>query len=416
MSDIKVLVDSKAEVFNATNVDVDDLSNVSDEALLAAHKMASLAEKYYAQVSVREKTFMNSIYGATGAVGFDFVHFNCAEDICLEGQYYINKGQDTANHYLMHKWHLDTETHTKLKEMFPGMFAGVFTEQLPIKDYVVYIDTDSIYVEFDDLVKTTGFTGASPLLIQALNNIVLKKLFTKALGDIVEKRHGENFLKFDLESVSSVGFFLAKKKYLLAEHWDDASNIIWEEPHEHLKGKGIEIARNEFSQLAIKMIKYILKQIVMGTLTRDNYKAYMRNAYKIFSDPRVAIHQCCKFVNLKQASYDKILKQDKHGIEFGPRTMPQARGAAMFNHLIAKHELTEYYAPIRAGVKVGWYLTTDGTEFAFDLNGDFPSEIAPPCDRRAMFEKVVGRPINRFAVLAGFDVEDYMSEETQVKI
>ena len=417
MSDIKILIDTKQTVFDATGVDVENLANVSDEMLLEAHKMASLAEKYYAQVSVTEKRFMNSIYGATGAVGFDFCNFNTAEDICLEGQYYINKGQDTANNYLMQKWHLDTDTHNKLYERFGReMFTGDLTAQLPVKDYVVYIDTDSIYIEFHDILTTTGWQGDSPTFIRALNEFVLRDEFEKALGSAVKRRNGTNYLKFDLESVSSIGFYLAKKKYLLAEHWVESVNIVWDDPHNHLKGKGIEIARNEFSQLAIKMIKFILKEIVMGTLTRANYKAYMRNAFKIFSDPKLPIHECCKFVNLKHESYAKILKQDATGVEFAPKCLPQARGAAWYNHLVEKNGLQEYYQPIRGGVKVGWYVTTAGTEFAFDLNSEFPYDIAPECDRHAMFDKVIAKPINRFATLAGFDVDNYLSESTQIKI
>jgi len=411
----KILVDSVAELKAKTGVDVvnDDLSKYSNEELLSALKSATLLEQYYAQVSVTEKTFMNSIYGATGTKHYEFASFECAEDICLEGQFYIKKGQEIANKYLREQWHLDIETHKKIKEKFgEDKFTGDFTEQLPYIDYVVYIDTDSIYVEFDQLVNSVGFNGRIPELIVYLNDIVFRDLFSSSLGGIVDKRHGENYLKFDLENTNAVGFFLAKKKYLLAHSWADSSNEIYDKPHEHLKGKGIEIARREFSNLVIKMIKFILASIIEETLNRDNYKAYMRSAFDVFC--KVDIQECCKFVNLNKSN-DYIAYSNAEGFALNKRALPQHKGVARFNHLRIKHKLEEYYPPIKDGVKVGSYLDIKGEWFSFEL-GEFPKEIAPEIDRLAMFQKVVITPINRFAALAGYDVDDLFSKTTQINV
>lgn len=413
---MSVVTNVEQELFELSGVDVrQDLSNVATDVLVKAYTQSRFLAFYYAAISVTEKRFMNSIYGATGTIHYEFSNYFCAEDVCLEGQFYIKTGQKILNDYMINHWHKDVELHQKLLDEFaPIDFSNSFDVQLPDIDYVLYIDTDSMYVDFNPLIQAIGFKGKPPQIIQFINEHRLRGLFKDKLGNVVKHRNGENQLKFDLESVSAVGFFLKKKKYLLAYSWLDSTNQIYDKPHENLKGKGIEIARRELSALVIKMIKYILAEIVQKTLNHDNFKSYMKAAYGVFTDERIDVHECCKFVTLNK--YDKYVEySDAIGWNTRKRALPQHKGAALHNHLVMKNKIGDRYPMLRDGYKVGVYTTTSGEYFAFEL-GNFPHEIAPPIDRHAMFQKVVTTPIVRFATLAGYDVQDVLSDNTQCHI
>jgi DNA polymerase elongation subunit (family B) len=411
---IKELVDVNLDVMAKTTVDTNgDLSQYSDEQLCRAWVYASNQEKYYDQTSDTEKLFMNSIYGATGTIYFPFCNYNTAEDITGEGKYYILKGQQIINTYLNDKWHLDTDTHEKLvAELGQDKFTKPFGTKLPYMDFVLYIDTDSIYVEYDQLIQSVGFTGKATELILALHGIRIKELFATELGRIVDKRHGENFLLFDLELVAAMGIFLAKKKYVLGIEWTDKKNIIYDDPHNHIKGKGVAIAQRGTSKMVIQIIKLILGEIVSDSLTSENWKTYMRNAWVIFE--KAPLEMCCKYIGLNKTG-DYIDYADVTGYGTLYRALPQHKGAARHTHLILKNKLGGKYPQLSDGEKISVYLDVDGIPFAFE-QGNFPYEFAPEISKEFMFEKLIIKPLTRFAEVAGYDMDNILGKTTQVRI
>jgi hypothetical protein len=92
---------------------------------------------------------------------------------------------------------------------------------LAIKDRIMYIDTDSLYIEFIDLMVACGYNGDMSDFFVTFYNKYLGDIVQDRLHAIVNNRHGESMQKFDLEHISSDALFRKKKSYLKANTWED---------------------------------------------------------------------------------------------------------------------------------------------------------------------------------------------------
>ncbi len=383
----------------ASAISTDELVALRDSAKIDADKKGNMSNAI--------KIFMNSIYGATGNNNFVFRHKEVAADITAESREFIQKSQFFINEWMHHDWHKDTLLHQKLRdsEKIKGFFDRAVTVvwQLPKADYVIYIDTDSIYVEFVKLFESIGFNGTNSgcaEFILLLNDFVLRDMFNKRFEDLLEvHRHCRNYLSFDLESVSSVCFFLAKKKYIKAYIMEN--DIVYDDPTEHISPTGIELVQSSTPDFCRDLLMGVVKGIVKGDITNKNYKSSMLETHKVFCGEDVGVEQKSKYVGLGKY-HENITKADKDGWGFVKGAQAQFRGAARHNHLIAKAGLHGRYKPI-GNHKVGWYMDIDNVPFSYHA-GQFPTDIAPPVNNEVQFEKLILAPIQRLAKVAGFDV------------
>jgi DNA polymerase elongation subunit (family B) len=101
------------------------------------------ASKYY-NYEQAVKLMLNSIYGAFGNPYFYFFNVDIAETITLQGKDAILYTESLINRYFKEYWHKDTEVHTQMGITVSGKIE---------KPVGIYIDTDSIYVKFDEVIK-----------------------------------------------------------------------------------------------------------------------------------------------------------------------------------------------------------------------------------------------------------------------
>ena len=103
---------------------------------------------------------MNSIYGAVGNSFFVCFNTEVAEAVTLQGQDMIKFSERIVNRYFQEHWHLDTELHEKL---------GVSSVRKIHRPLVIYSDTDSNYVSFEEVVNSCKYQGDSKELILKIN-------------------------------------------------------------------------------------------------------------------------------------------------------------------------------------------------------------------------------------------------------
>lgn len=404
---------------------VDTLPTLSAKELDSLLMDAWMLSNQYGAKSITQKTFMNSIYGATSNAWYPLCNVNSAADITGEGRFYIRYAANGINNWFTNTWHVSDKLHELLRAYvfkhkdgsveydMSAHFSDVSeVAKLPPVDYVLYIDTDSIYVEFDECIKSIGYTGEPVYFIRALNELALAPLFNQILGDKVKQRNGENFLKFDLENISAVAFFSAKKKYLCALAWEESNNKVYDNPAAHLKGKGIELAQNSFTKPVLAMLKYLLSKLVTEELNNDTYHKYMHALFSKFC--KLSIEEKCKYMNIDHAKYmSYITKCDADGYEWGSGALLQHKGAARHNHLLYKYpDLQQTYKFIEG--KAGVYIDEQGIPFCFNPY-ELPHEIAPPINNALQFSKLIVAPINRLAILAGININVDIFSEYEVK-
>lgn len=369
-------------------------------------------------MSTSQKTMMNAIYGATANKHYYFASYESADDITAEGRFYIHLGEKTINDYFKKAWHLDTELHEHLRnhEELKNSFDPNQTEVKQLdqrKDYVYYIDTDSLYVTFEYIMLSIGFDAKKEdkyaRFIMEMNAFRLRGLFQDKLGEVISDRNGENFLVFDLESISESTVFVVKKKYIMSLKMED--DKIYDDPLKHIKAKGLELAKASMAQTVKNMIKFIITLLFKEKLDSNNYKSYMRYMYKQFCE--LPIQMRCELGNCN--TYEKNVLNDTTNVELAKGATANVRGMANYNFDLKKNGLQTKYEPLKGG-KIAWYYTTDDRiSYAFNID-EYPEEIAPPIDNVRQFMKLVGDPVARIVTCAGIDISNPLSAQTSIKI
>jgi len=182
------------------------------------------------------KILLNSLYGAIGNQYFRFFDQRIAEAITLSGQLIIRWAEKGINDYLNSV--LKTET-----------------------DYVLAIDTDSLYVNLGPLVKELN--PKSP--VDFLDKIASEKLepvFEKSYDDLFKILGGiENRMGMKREAIADRGIWTAKKRYIL--NVLDNEGVRYTEPK--IKVIGIEATKSSTPAQVRQALREIFKVIVSGS-------------------------------------------------------------------------------------------------------------------------------------------------------
>ena len=137
------------EVTEAVEENIDNLSIEELEALAADYDIMSNKFTAYEQAV---KLSLNSIYGAFGNKWFHFFDINIAESITLQGQNAIIYSETVLNKYFNDFWHKDTKLHEEL---------GIKVKGKLHRPSVIYIDTDSNYVQFGEMYDSVEWLDES---------------------------------------------------------------------------------------------------------------------------------------------------------------------------------------------------------------------------------------------------------------
>ena len=336
------------------------------------------------------KLFLNSIYGACGSPWFAFFNADVAEAVTLQGQDLIKYSEKILNKYFMEFWHNDKKLHNHL---------GLKEVKKLEKEPCVYIDTDSVYLEFKHIIDGTDWEGTPIDFILKSYNFFLKDYLIKCY-DIYAKKNGtQNFQNFELEKISDSGIWLAKKKYVYNTIWKDAGDDkgIYVESLSDITAKGVEIAQSSAPKFVRETLKSLLKYLFTKkkdfnpTEFTGLLKKY-KEEYKLKNLEDIAISSSI-------SDYEKYVLTDKEKLVLEKGCPIHVRAAAIHNHKLYNSPYKKRYQPIRSGEKVKYYhvktKNDDENVFGF-IAGSFPIEFAPSIDYDVQFSKSIVQPMNRF--------------------
>jgi len=347
------------------------------------------------------KVTLNSIYGAFGNKWFHFFNINIAESITLQGQNAILYSEKILNKYFQEFWPKDIKLHEELNVTVKGQCY---------KPAVIYIDTDSCYVQFDEMYNTCEWHGeklsVDTFILEVYNRRV-KDYVVKAMELYASKTNTDNFLVFELETIAYSGIWMSKKKYI--------QNIAWEDklkederykPLSKIKTIGFDTIQSSTPTFSRAKLTETLKIILSedGGPSGDTLQkltSFLREAKKQFKMAKIDEIAFNKRTN----NIEKYIVDDHIEFQFGLKCPPNVKAAGYYNFLLnnnAKYKTK--YRMIGNGEKLKIYhaLDPNGISEVFSyLPGDHPIEFAPQVDYETQFEKSIIDPLNRVLTSVG---------------
>ena len=337
-------------------------------------------------IQMARKIQLNSAYGAIGNEYFRYYKLENAEAITLSGQVSIRWIEDRMNNYL--------NKILKTKD----------------EDYVIAVDTDSIYLHLGPLVEviykerektTEGVVG----FLNKICEMEFEKYISssyEALANYVNAYEQKMFMK--RENIADRGIWTAKKRYIL-NVWD-SEGVRYAEPK--LKMMGIEAVKSSTPAPCRTMIKDVLKLIM--TKTEDDVIDFIENCRTKFrSLPPEEISFPRTVSNVKK--YKSVNAIYEKG------TPIHARGALLFNHYVKKNQLTQKYSLINNGEKIKFcYLKRPNPiqENVISFIQQFPEELNLDkyIDYDLQFEKSFLEPLKIILDSIGWSAERTVNLES----
>lgn len=340
------------------------------------------------------KLVINSCYGSLANKWLICFNAEVAETITLQGQHLIKYAEDRLNSYFNDFWHNDTELHKKM---------GITCEVKPIKrPTVIYMDTDSCYVAFEEVLESCGWTGDEKDFILQVNEHRLTNYLNTCFDKYAQRWNTDNHMDFELENISETGIWLAKKKYILDEVWGSGistaslSSIIF---------KGVELAQSSTPAFAREKLKELVKYIFTKKkkLSKNDLITLLRtikDEFKMADPEKISMGRSIN-------DYGKYILNDTTAFEMGKQTPIHVRASGYYNFVLNQDsKYKAKYQMIRAGDKVKFYYAkaknknAEENVFAY-LAGSYPYEFAPAIDYDEQFSKTILDPINRIVVSMG---------------
>ncbi len=368
---------------NASPEEIEDYLSKNDFAGRKASEVDEIMSYCQVQADIYNnfqlgtKVVINGIYGAFGFSGFYFYNPVIAESVTKQGKNAILNAERLINLWANKVWQKDTKTHM-------AMGIKITDPDKDIKPITRYIDTDSIYTSYEDIIKVTDWfdhdvwrltkinkqndqkefeyvsKGGYPTEDDArkyfdvdsidttkyewsidtiepegrefcltINRVFMSNYLKKIHEEYAKKNGTPNILDFELEAYNEAGIWLAKKKYI--------KNMTWAEPNVYydsctkIKATGVEIAQTSSSQWVknqlIDLVKWIFQQeeFVLDSFVKK--LSIVKKQFMLQSPETIS-------VNKGMNKYSEYVLNDTDSIDMAPKAMITVQGAALYNYIL----------------------------------------------------------------------------------
>ena len=321
------------------------------------------------------KIALNSAYGAMGNQWFRYYDERNAEAVSVAGQLSVQWAENAVNNYL----------NTTLSAVN--------------KDYIVAMDTDSLYVCLDDLVTKVGLTDTDKI-IKFLDKVCgrIEGVIETAYNELAEYVNAyQQKMVMKREVIADTGIWTAKKHYILNVH--DSEGVRYEEPK--LKIVGIEAIKSSTPQACRDSLREIFNIIISGT--EDEVIAYIEKFKEEFFN-----------LDMEKIAFPRSvngLKKYKDSSAIYKKSTPiHVKGSLIYNHMLKSQKLTRKYPTIKEGEKVKFAYLKDPNpagDKVIAITDILPSEfnLEKYIDYDTQFEKAFVEPLKGVLDVIGWDTE-----------
>jgi len=325
------------------------------------------------------KISMNSLYGATANIYFLYYINDMAEAITTSGQLSIRYAQKSVNTYL----NKVLKTHDV--------------------DYVVYIDTDSIYVNFGPLVKAAFGTID---ITRKEGEEFLDKICQTKIEKVIEqgyetlaKRMGayRNAMSMKREKITDRAIFIAKKRYIM--NTLNSEGVHYEKPK--ISVTGVESVRSSTPEICRNKMQELFEVIMSNS--EENTQKFIDNFKQEFRN--LPVEDIAK-----TSGTDDIDKYRDRNNLYRKGCPMHVRGCIMYNHFLQQKKLDKKYQKIQSGDKVKFvYLKVPNPvrENMISFPGVLPKEfgLEQYIDYDTQFDKVFLSPVENILQALGWSSE-----------
>jgi DNA polymerase elongation subunit (family B) len=327
------------------------------------------------------KIALNSAYGAMGNQYFRYFDIRMAEGITISGQLSIRWMADEFNRYLNKILKTD-------------------------KDYVIAIDTDSIYLTLEDLVEKVAVDKDTDGKIKYMDKIceeIFQPFIDNTYQSLADYMNAyQQKMQMKREVLADKGIWIAKKNYVLNVH--NSEGVQFAKPKQ--KVMGLAMVRSSTPSVIREELKNSVDVILQGEeKVVQKYIADYKNEFKKFPLEAIAFPRGVS--GLKQYAGSPI---------YAPKTPIHVRAALLYNHYVKKHGLDKKYQLIREGDKIKFvYLRTPNHihENVIAFLTELPKEfnLEPFIDYDTQFDKTFVEPLKTIIEPLKWSAEEVSSLE-----
>ena len=344
------------------------------------NELNTLIKLSYNNQQVR-KIALNSAYGALANQYFAFFDPQLAEAITLSGQLIIKHAEKTINDWL----------NTTLK-----------TDE----DYVVAMDTDSVYITLDKLIQQVmpNETDKQKItnFIDSIAKSHMEDVLDKGFQELAKYTNAfEQKMEMGREVIADRGIWTAKKRYIL--------NVI--------DNEGVRLAEPKLKMMGIETAKSSTPQWVRGKLT-DAFKIVMQGdeeeLWDFVENARMDFRRLPPEYMSSPRGCNNLGQYADPSMIYGKGTPIHVRGALLYNHHLTKKNIHKRYELIKSGEKLHFtYLTTPNpiNENVISFMNVLPKEfdLHKYIDYDMQFDKSFIEPLKVVIEKIGWNVEPVAS-------
>ena len=323
------------------------------------------------------KIAMNSLYGATANIYFLYYINDMAEAITTSGQLSIRYAEKSVNNYLNKLLKTDG------------------------KDYIIYIDTDSIYVNMAPVIKASFGTvdidrKKGEEFLDKICQLKIEPVLEAGYVELAQKMGAyRQAMGMKREKITDKSLFIAKKRYIM--NTLNSEGVHYEEPK--VSVTGLESVRSSTPEVCRDKLKAAFKVIMNdGEQAMQNFIEEFRQEFFKLNAEDIG----------RNSGTDNIDKYRDRSSGLYKKGCPMhIRGAILYNYFLKEKGLDKKFVSIAGGDKIKIvYLKTPNPirENIISFVGVLPQEFGlnQYIDYETQFEKVFLSPLESILEAVGW--------------